>query len=201
MNRMQDKQKLKSNLGIGITSDVIEDATMYARGEVQAYSDDGFGGDAILHHHKKNLIVKLGAVSMAHLLAEGTATKVITKYQFGTKGHVLSPEDLLTPVAPSEDDTKLIDTIPVAKNFATGAPFDFTYLTAPASALETRVQYTLTLELAEGNDAGDPAGVAVPYTEAALICGDDSLFARETFASINKTDSRRLIFRWTIIFS
>ncbi|QJT70949.1 hypothetical protein GR7B_00151 [Vibrio phage vB_VcorM_GR7B] len=158
------------------------------RGSVECIVEEN--GIEWVAHHKPNLIVKLGAKALAHLLAEGDATYAISKFRIGTQGH--NGTDITSPVAPTVDDTDLNDTTNFfEKNFV--KPDDLTYL---PSTDETQIQFTLVVEKTEGN----PGSGSRAYTEAGLYSANGNLFARETFPAVVKTDQRKITFRWTILF-
>lgn len=169
------------------SSDEFENA-ITLRGSVECIIEED---DKVwVHHHKKNIIVRLGAKALAKLLAEGTAGYVIDRFQLGTKGH--SGSDITSPVLPTINDTSLNDTQNVfEKRFV--KPTDLLYLPADT---QTQVQFTLAVEKNEGNP---PTGSRA-YTEAALICANGTMFARETFPAAIKYAGRRITFRWTILF-
>lgn len=169
-----------------------------ARGQVEAYIEED--GVLKLAHYKPNLVVKLGAKALAHLLASADGAYSINSFKFGTKGHNLTTGDILTPVAPLETDTTLKDTTSAvfSKNFQLSVdPKDYSY--QPPS-IETQVQYTLVMDKSEGNNSVNPA-TPVAYTEAGMFCTNGSMFCRESFPALIKTNQRKLILRWTIVFS
>ncbi|QJT71166.1 hypothetical protein GR11A_00129 [Vibrio phage vB_VcorM_GR11A] len=158
------------------------------RGSVECIIEEN-GVEEVVHHNP-NIIVTLGAKALAHLLGEGDVNYKMASFQLGTQGH--SGSDITSPVAPTAADTALADTANTfSKNF--NIPADITYLPA---GTETRVQFNLAVEKTEGN-AGTGSRA---YTEAGLFLANGTMFARETFPAVVKTDQRRIVFRWTILF-
>ncbi|WYW01514.1 hypothetical protein Voja6_00119 [Pseudomonas phage vB_PpuM-Voja-6] len=168
------------------------------RGQVEAYIEED--GITRLVHFKPNLVVTLGAKALAHLLASADAAYSIASFKFGTKGHNLTTGDIMTPVAPKETDVGLLDVSSTvfSKLFNTSVdPKDYTY---QPTGSETQVQYTLVIDKSEGNNPTTPsAGLA--YTEAGMFCTNGNLFCRETFPALVKTNQRKLVLRWTIVFA
>lgn len=158
------------------------DENREVRGHVRVLIEEN--GKTWFHHAKHNLIVNTARKTMAHLVAEGGSTYVISTMHWGTKGH--SGTDILTPITPTITDTGLIEDV---YQKAIGS---FEYLPV---GVETSVKFTTVLEKTEGNGTG-----TVAYTEAGMFSANATMFARETFPAIIKNASRRIIFEWTFLF-
>lgn len=156
------------------------------RGRVKVVVEEN--GVETVHHIKDNIIVNIARECLCHLITAPQTNRHITKAYFGTQGH--TGQDILNPKAPLITDSKLTDTAPFIKNIS-----GFNLM--PESGTKTSVDFNITLEKAEGNTTG-ANGKA--YTEAALYTAGGHIFARETFPAIVKTESRRIIFVWSILF-
>lgn len=132
----------------------------------------------------KNAIVNGARIALGKLTTTADANYKITTMKFGTGGHVTG--DILTPIEPSLADSNL-ETVVFSKTIAT-------WYYEP-TGVETSVRFQVTMEKTQANGSGTTA-----YTEAGLFCANGTLFARETFPAIVKTENRRIIFDWTILF-
>ena len=181
------------------TSQSIIDNTKGLKGQVSCFYQDrdpitGKWGDLIQHHFKSNLIVKLARNALANLIADPSesANYSIATMRFGLDGQ--DGGDPLVPVAPLPLDTGLYSSF-------------YSHTLVPASEVSyepigdpTAVRFTVTLTEGVANHAVDPSPSTQVYTEAGLFCANGDLFARETFPSLVKTDSRRITFEWLILF-
>lgn len=156
------------------------------RGRVKVVVEEN--GVETVHHIKDNIIVNIARECLCHLITAPQTNRHITKAYFGTQGH--TGQDILNPKAPLITDSKLTDTAPFIKNIS-----GFNLM--PETGTKISVDFNITLEKTEGNNTG-ANGKA--YTEAALYTAGGHIFARETFPAIVKTDSRRIIFVWSILF-
>lgn len=139
---------------------------------------DASTGEVYRFEEAKNTVVYGARQSMAHCCANNAVSDwAVSQMAFGTGGHV--PGDINTPVPPNFTDTALEASI-IVKNVTVSFPTD------------NSVLFTGTLESgdANGND----------ITEAGLVCGNGTLFARKTFKAFHKSAGRVIEFSWQIFF-
>lgn len=158
------------------------------RGRVKVLVEEN--GVETVHHIKDNIIVNMARDTLCKLITAPQTNMHITQIRFGTRGH--NGQDILNPEAPLITDTALKDTTTTFnKNIER-------FQTMPAQdSVKTSVDFHISLEKNEGNATGT-AGKA--YTEAGLYTAAGTLFARETFPAVIKTESRRITFIWSILF-
>jgi len=155
-----------------------------ARGIVSIYEclDDG---SEMLLHHDPNVVVKLGKQILARRLATNDPLDMIAEIRLGTGGHEPGDPSTPNPNQPTEDDVGL-EAEEFTKALA-GTPI------AVAGGLG--VQFSFILEKTEANGTG-----SVQYTEAGLYNGNNTMFARETFAFFRKDSTIKIKVLWTIVF-
>lgn len=158
------------------------------RGRVKVLVEEN--GVETVHHIKDNIIVNLARDTLCKLITAPQTNMHITQVRFGTRGH--NGQDILNPKAPLITDSALEDT-----TTAFNKNIDSFNLMPQAESVKTSVDFHITLEKNEGNATGT-AGKA--YTEAGLYTASGTLFARETFPAVIKTESRRITFIWSILF-
>ena len=125
-----------------------------------------------------NLIVFGARESMAHCCAgNDTENWAISNMGFGTGGH--APADPDTPIPPEITDVAL-ETQVIVKTVVAAFPS------------QDSVIFEATLESDEA--------VGSDITEAGLLCGNNTLFARKTFKAFHKSAGRTITYRWQIFF-
>lgn len=199
MNFEISDKVMKGSLPIQMgTTQFIEDSSKDYKGHVSCFYQDkdlltGEWGEEVQHHFKPNLIVKTARNALANLIADPaqSANYSIATMRFGLDGQ--DGGDPLVPVAPLPLDTDLYDSY-YSHTVVPASEVSYEPIDAP-----TAVRFTVTMTEALGNATPDPT-VAKVYTEAGLFCANGDLFARETFPSLVKTDSRRITFEWLILF-
>jgi len=185
---MKAESSIKAQSGlVALDWELILAEDPSVRGWVRASWEDMLTGEIGTYHDKKNLVVNGGRDALANLLLAPQTTRHLTTFKIGTKGH--SGTDTLTPVAPTVTDAALIDTAPYSQTI--------TPITQPTTGLKNEVLSTIILEPGVANAAN---GNPVVYTEAGLFLSDGTMFSRETFVALVKTNTRRVTFQWSILF-
>jgi len=136
---------------------------------------------------KDNLVVNSARRLIRDYLLTSDPNFGIKYMKFGSKG----TEDvaLLTPKAPSVDDTSLFEDI--EDNIYTKE------VTAEAVG-DYSVDFVAILGLDEANISVQ--GGVFPITEAGLFNAQGQMFSHITFANVTKDASKAFEFRWTITF-
>lgn len=158
------------------------------RGRVKVLVEEN--GVETVHHIKDNIIVNMARDTLCKLITAPQTNMHITQIRFGTRGH--NGQDILNPEAPLITDTALKDTTTTFNK-----DIESFQMMPAQDSVKTSVDFHISLEKNEGNATGT-AGKA--YTEAGLYTAAGTLFARETFPAVIKTESRRITFIWSILF-
>jgi len=127
----------------------------------------------------KNLVLNRMKTQLSHLVVgHENTTRYINRMAWGTGGHI--PGDPSQPIDPQPEDGSLESPILIKPL----AQFDFL----------TSTSVVLVAYLLEGEANG------FTITESGLVCGDNTLVARRTFAGLAKTADFVFEFRHSLMF-
>jgi len=123
-----------------------------------------------------NIVVKLGRISLAHLLAgDSTDNHKVVAMKFGDGS-----------TAPTVDDTGLSGSLIIQKSTS----YDF-----PDGSTGLKVRFTAVVGSSEGNGSGTQT-----YHEACLVKGNGDIFSHKVSGAITKDNTVVLTAVWTYIF-
>jgi hypothetical protein len=168
---MKDEMKVLADLGRGKSGASVVDEARPLRGKLVVREVDAKTGELLSEEATENIITSAALSQVTHLLGGDTANNYVNRMQFGTGSS-----------APAVGNTALQQPITPLVNVTYSYP----------DALPSSYRVTFQGQLLSGQANG------FAITEAGLVCADNTLFARRTFAEKDKTSDKILTFDWTV---
>jgi hypothetical protein len=171
---MADTIKREHEVTHSMAGGGVVDRVPHVRGALRVVSRNVKTAEQEVVVEDHNVVVNGSKTQLARLLGAGDATRYIKWIQLGSG---ITPETVT--------DTSLEQPITPMKVVAYAYP--------DASPTSFRVTFTAYLEEDEAN--------GFPISEAGLVCADNKLFSRKTFATHTKDNEHIFEFTWTLTVS
>jgi len=194
-----------------------EEVSRKPQGIVEIFEVDEDGNKTLVER-SKNLVLYTGREYLAEKMLNVDNASTYTDLDdylcwFGLGDGGADPADPFNPYPPSNNDTALINEIPISTTDSTCGdlrggsyykhPFDSTAFEQDSANdnawLAIDITTTIAADDANGYELSE-AGLYLASSHSAGYSGDFHLFARVTYPVIIKTASRRLIFVWYLYF-